>query len=70
VKMEKKEFEEKWKIHDGSNHHRRIVYIGGRKVEYVIADNYMVDGNNVYLYINSVQFGKFILKRISAIIGY
>jgi len=69
VKMEIKEFEEKWKIHDGSNH-RRIVYIGARKVEYVIANDYKVNGNNVYLYINSVQFGKFILKRISAIIGY
>jgi len=67
--MERKEFEEKWKINDGSSH-RRIVYMGGHKVEYVMADDYMVDGNNVYLYINSVQFGKFMLKSISAIIGY
>jgi hypothetical protein len=67
--MKKEEFEEKWKIHDGSSH-RRIVYRGSRKVEYVIADNYKVIGNSVYLYINNVQFGKFMLKSISAIVGF
>jgi len=67
--MEIKEFEEKWKIHGGSSH-KKIVYIGDRKVEYVIANDYMGDGNIFYLYINNVQIGKFMFKSISAIIGF
>ena len=74
--MERKEFEEKWGKSDGIPHFKRMVCIGkGLYVVDVVADDYSIYKNTIYLYIDSIveknaEFWEYALEDISDVMEW